>query len=174
MNRRLNLFIRIDQQNSKRKKNRLSVKKIFINLAKNSIMHYQKFFSALVHLLYSASKSDKKVHLIEVQEILNIIHADIPSIFPEIPLGFQSLNSSLALSEFETLYDSSLNEMDAYNTFIHFFRANKLEFRSDIRQLCFRLSERVVNAQGGKNSDEIDFLQRLKTDLELDTFIPIQ
>lgn len=128
-------------------------------------MQYQGFFLALIHLLYSVSKSDKEVHLLEVREILDIIERDIHHIFPSIPKGFQAINDDLALKEFKRLYKDQVTEEKAYNYFLQFYSENKSEFNLDINLMCYQLAVKVAYSHKGINEEEIVFLKRLKTDL---------
>ncbi|MCD6179449.1 MAG: hypothetical protein J7K39_06050 [Bacteroidales bacterium] len=131
-------------------------------------MNYQEFFSALIHLLYSVSKSDKEVHLLEVQEILDIINSDIPKIFPEIPKEFQSLNNHLAIDEFKRLYKNQITEEQAYNYFIKFHENNKSRFNLDINLICYQLATKVAFSHKGVNEEEKQFLLKLKHYLKID------
>jgi len=81
-------------------------------------MNYTDFFKALINLLYSISKSDQEIHLLEVQQILDIINADLPHLFPALPKETQNINKDLALTEFKHLYQKQVTEEEAYNTFI--------------------------------------------------------
>lgn len=131
-------------------------------------MRYQQFFTALVHLLYSISKSDHLVHLVEVQEILEIINKDIPNIFPQIPDSFVKLNNQIALEEFKKLYNNQITEEEAYSVFIQFYEKHKSEFNIDINLLCYQLAAKVAYSYKGVNEEEKNFLARLKHDLEVE------
>jgi len=130
-------------------------------------MQYQGFFLALIHLLYSVSKSDKEVHLLEVQEILDIIEGDIHHIFPDIPKAFQTINDDLALKEFKRLYKEQTTEEEAYTYFLRFYIENKSNFNLDINLMCYQLAVKVAYSHKGINKEEIEFLKRLKTDLRV-------
>ena len=131
-------------------------------------MHYQDFFSAIIHLLYSVSKSDHEVHLLEVQKIIDIINEDTPKIFPQIPKGFQSLNRKLTIAEYTRLYNNQVTEQEAYSVFIQFYEKHRNEFNLDINLICYQLSLKVAYSHKGVNEDEKQFLVKLKQDLEVD------
>lgn len=131
-------------------------------------MRYQEFFSALVHLLYSVSRSDHEVNLIEVQEILDIINEDIPNFFPQIAKKFEALNNQLAIDEFKHLYTNQVTGKEAYQVFIEFYKKHKSEFNLDINLLCYQLAAKVAYSDKGINTDEKKFLARLKKDLEIE------
>jgi len=131
-------------------------------------MHYQEFILALVHLLYSVSKTDQEIHLLEVHQVLEIINRDIPKIFPHIPKEFQSINSRLAIAEFKRLYTNQVTEEEAYSLFIQFYENHKSEFNLDISLLCYQLAGKIAYSHKGVNEEENQFLLKLKRDLEVD------
>lgn len=131
-------------------------------------MHNQEFILALVHLLYSVSKSDQEVHLLEVQKILDIINEDIPKIFPEIPKTDQLVNRKLAIKEFKRLYNNEATEEAAYSAFLRYYRKHRTEFNLDINLLCYRLAGKVAYSHKGVNVEEKQLLLKLKRDLEVD------
>lgn len=131
-------------------------------------MNYRGFFLALINLLYSVSKSDKEVHLLEVQKILDIIERDIIHIFPDLPKNFQVINKELIQDELKRLYIQQKTEEEAYDYFMQFYLNNKRDFNLDINLLCYQLTVKVAYSHKGINEEEILFLKKLKKDLEVD------
>ncbi len=130
-------------------------------------MNYTDFFKALINLLYSISKSDQEIHLLEVQQILDIINADLPHLFPALPKETQNINKDLALTEFKHLYQKQVTEEEAYDTFIAYYRLNQASFNADINLLFYEMAGKVAYSYKGMNEEEKQFLQKLKLDLEV-------
>jgi hypothetical protein len=128
-------------------------------------MNYTDFFRALINLLYSISKSDHEIHLLEVQQILDIINADLPHLFPALPKETQTINKDLALREFKQLYQKQVTEEEAYKTFISYYRLNQNAFNADINLLFYEMAGKVAYSYKGMNEEEKQFLQKLKLDL---------
>lgn len=128
-------------------------------------LDYKKFYSELGKLLYAMADIDHVISPAEKKALQKMVRDElVPAEKNTDEFGTDA--AFYAEIEFDYLDETITSSDVALDSFLNYVEEHQHLLDQRMRNLCFRLVERLADAYYGKNKKENELLQVLKTKLK--------
>ncbi|WP_452228062.1 MULTISPECIES: hypothetical protein [unclassified Lacinutrix] len=120
------------------------------------------FFKNLGKLFYAIAASDKKVEVLEIESLKEIIQSQWLPMASLDPVAVQQIEST-----FNTLQEEDYQNTEAlYQDFVTYKKEETHLFTNSIKSLILQTSNAIASSFSGRNKSELIMLAKLEMELK--------